>query len=74
MLQIETVLMEKNIHKKNLKHQKQHDKKSEHHKKKKHNKEMYVNESLMDVIPLTHEEKGIFENKGALAPVDFGME
>lgn len=35
---------------------------------------MYVNESLMDVIPLTHEERGIFEDSGALAPIDFGME
>lgn len=35
---------------------------------------MYVNESLMDVIPLTNEERGIFEDSGALAPIDFGME
>ena len=35
---------------------------------------MVVNESLMDVIPLTQEEKGIFEESGALAPVDLDIE
>lgn len=33
-----------------------------------------MNEALMDVIPLTHEEKDIFENSGTLAPIDFGIE
>ena len=35
---------------------------------------MVVNEALMDVIPLTHEEKDIFENSGSLVPLDFNIE
>lgn len=35
---------------------------------------MIVNEALMDVIPLTHEEKDFFQNSGSLVPVDFGIE
>ncbi|CAD8191085.1 unnamed protein product [Paramecium pentaurelia] len=73
-LQFETVMLEKNIQKKNLKHQNHHNKKQEHHHKKRKNTNMVVNESLMDVIPLTSEEKGIFEESGALSPIDIHIE
>lgn len=44
-----------------------------HHKKHNHHN-FVVNESLMNVIPLIHEEKEIFEDKGSLAPVDNEIE
>lgn len=35
---------------------------------------MVVNEALMDVIPLTHEEMDVFQNSGTLTPIDFAIE
>ncbi|CAD8192015.1 unnamed protein product [Paramecium pentaurelia] len=73
LLKFETVFLEKQINKKHLKHQKHHNKKEGKHKKRQH-QYMIVNEALMDVIPLTHEEKDVFQNSGSLVPIDFGIE